>query len=122
MPAASVLTAITSWPTMVYTVLLGVVLIYWVLALLGMVDFESSGIDLDIDTHAIAARPAKGEGPHRHHDFLFLAVATRPFEPTPQVEEVNGVAWLPIDDFLAIPGASMQHLAPKLRQLLAAMT
>ena len=54
MPAASVLTAITSWPTMVYTVLLGVVLIYWVLALLGMVDFESSGIDLDIDTHADA--------------------------------------------------------------------
>ncbi|QTD45191.1 ubiquinone biosynthesis protein [Ottowia testudinis] len=55
MPAASVLTVITSWPTMVYTVLLGVVLIYWLLALLGMVDFESSGIDVDIDTHADAS-------------------------------------------------------------------
>ncbi|RZL63334.1 MAG: NUDIX domain-containing protein [Variovorax sp.] len=80
------------------------------------------GKALDIDTHAIAARPAKGEGPHWHHDFLFLAVAAQPFDPVPQVEEVNGVEWLPIDDFLGIPGARMQHLAPKLRQFLAART
>ena len=77
---------------------------------------------LDIDTHAIAARPAKGEGTHWHHDFLFLAMATRPFDPTPQVDEVNGVEWMRTEDFLAIPGARMRHLAPKLRQFLAART
>lgn len=77
------------------------------------------GRALDIDTHAIAARPAKGEGEHRHHDFLFVAMATQPFEPTPQIEEVHGVAWVPVDDFLAIPGRRMRHLVPKLRILLA---
>ena len=76
------------------------------------------GRALDIDTHAIAARPAKGEGAHRHHDFLFAAVATRPFTPQPQLEEVDGVEWMPIADFLAIPGQRMRHLVPKLRALL----
>lgn len=76
------------------------------------------GRPLDVDTHAIAARPAKGEGAHRHHDFLFAVVATRPFEPRPQLEEVDGVQWLRIEDFLAIPGPRMRHLVPKLRPLL----
>jgi 8-oxo-dGTP pyrophosphatase MutT (NUDIX family) len=70
---------------------------------------------LDIDTHDIAARTDKGEVAHRHHDFLYLAVAMGPFVPQPQLEEVNDVAWVPIDDFLAIPGQRMQHLVPKLR-------
>ena len=52
---ASLLTAATAFPTAIYTVLLGVVLVYWLLAIIGMVDFESSGIDLDIETHADAA-------------------------------------------------------------------
>lgn len=77
-----------------------------------------NGQVLNIDTHAIAARPAKGEGAHRHHDFLFAVVATRPFAPQPQLEEVDGVEWMPIADFLAIPGRRMQHLVPKLRALL----
>jgi hypothetical protein len=42
----------TSYPTAIYTVLLGVVLIYWLLAMLGMVDFESSGIDIELDADA----------------------------------------------------------------------
>ena len=36
------------YPTAVYTALLGLVLFYWVLALVGVVDFESGGIDLDL--------------------------------------------------------------------------
>jgi hypothetical protein len=52
---ASLLTAATAFPTAIYTVLLGVVLVYWLLAIIGMVDFESSGIDLDIETHADAS-------------------------------------------------------------------
>jgi hypothetical protein len=46
--------AVVGYPTAVYTALLGVVLVYWLLALLGMVDFEASGIDLDVDVHADA--------------------------------------------------------------------
>ena len=50
----SLLQAVTSYPTAIFTVLLSVVMIYWLLAMLGLVDFESSGIDLDLDAHADA--------------------------------------------------------------------
>lgn len=36
------------YPTAIYSALLGVVLFYWVLALVGLVDFESSDIDWDV--------------------------------------------------------------------------
>ncbi|KQV95964.1 hypothetical protein [Rhizobacter sp. Root1221] len=36
------------YPTAIYTALLGLVLFYWILALVGVVDFESGGIDLDL--------------------------------------------------------------------------
>jgi hypothetical protein len=35
-------------PTAIYTALLGMVLFYWVLAIVGLVDFESTDLDLDI--------------------------------------------------------------------------
>ncbi|GHU19576.1 hypothetical protein FACS189475_07020 [Betaproteobacteria bacterium] len=41
--------SILSYPTLIYTTLLGVVLVYWLLAMVGLVDFESGGPDLDID-------------------------------------------------------------------------
>jgi hypothetical protein len=41
--------AVFSYPTAVYTALLGIVLVYWVLAVIGLVDFEHSGLDVDID-------------------------------------------------------------------------
>ncbi|PTD98080.1 OB-fold-containig protein [Pseudothauera lacus] len=40
---------LTSFPTAIYTTLLGVVLLYWLLALFGLVDFENTGPDLDLD-------------------------------------------------------------------------
>lgn len=46
---AGIFATITSYPTAVYTSLLGVVLIYWVLAILGIVDFEHSGVEIDLD-------------------------------------------------------------------------
>lgn len=46
--------AVTGYPTAIYTVLLGVVVIYWVLAVLGMVDIEHSGIDFDVHVHTHA--------------------------------------------------------------------
>jgi len=47
----SFIDAVVAYPTAVYTALLVAVLFYWVLALVGLVDFESSGgIDLDLHT------------------------------------------------------------------------
>jgi hypothetical protein len=46
--------AVTAYPTAIYTVLLGVVVIYWVLAMLGMVDIEHSGLDVDVGVHTHA--------------------------------------------------------------------
>jgi len=46
--------AVFSYPTAVYTALLGIVLVYWVLAMIGLVDFEHSGLDLDIEAQADA--------------------------------------------------------------------
>jgi hypothetical protein len=39
---------LTGYPTAIYTVLLGIVLVYWLLAILGLVDFESGGFGLDL--------------------------------------------------------------------------
>lgn len=51
----------------------------------------------DIDTHAIPARPAKGEGEHWHHDCMFIFIAER--APTErQEEEVSAACWCPIAD------------------------
>ncbi|MCD6060311.1 MAG: ubiquinone biosynthesis protein [Moraxellaceae bacterium] len=47
---AGLFDTLVSYPTAIWTALLGVVLIYWVLAIIGIVDFESSGIDVDLDT------------------------------------------------------------------------
>lgn len=44
----SFIDAAFGYPTAVFTALLGVVLFYWVLALVGLVDFESSDLDFDV--------------------------------------------------------------------------
>lgn len=41
--------SILGYPSVIYTILLGVVLVYWLLAVVGLVDFESGGPELDID-------------------------------------------------------------------------
>ena len=40
--------SLISFPTVVYTVLLAVVIIYWILAMIGLVDTDSSDIDADL--------------------------------------------------------------------------
>lgn len=54
--------AVTGYPTAIYTVLLGVVVIYWVLAMLGMVDIEHSGLDIDVHMHTHADGDASDIG------------------------------------------------------------
>lgn len=44
----SFMDAVVAYPTAIYTALLGAVLFYWVLALVGLVDFESSGLEFDL--------------------------------------------------------------------------
>jgi hypothetical protein len=49
------LAAAFGFPTVIFTALLGVVLFYWALAIVGLVDFSHHGlgldVDLDVDTH-----------------------------------------------------------------------
>lgn len=46
------LSVILGFPTFVFSLLLVVVLVYWLLAIAGLVDFGESDIDLDIGQHA----------------------------------------------------------------------
>jgi hypothetical protein len=45
----SFLDAAVAFPTAIFTTLLGVVAFYWLLALVGLVDFDSGGVDVDTD-------------------------------------------------------------------------
>jgi uncharacterized membrane protein YGL010W len=47
----ALLDLVTSWPTAVYTTLLGVVVIYWILALVGLVDFDHGHLQIDVHHH-----------------------------------------------------------------------
>ena len=44
----NLLAVLTGYPTAIYTVLLGIVLVYWLLAIMGLVDFESTDLGLDL--------------------------------------------------------------------------
>lgn len=57
----SFLEAATSYPTVIYTALLALVLFYWLLALVGLVDLDSGGLDVDTDLHADADANDLGE-------------------------------------------------------------
>ncbi len=70
---------------------------------------------IDIDSHAIPANPAKGEGAHVHHDFLYLFRGDAAAPLNPQWEEVCGVRWVAREDLLSLPSARFGRLASKLR-------
>lgn len=46
---ADFLTISSSFPTVVFTVLLGIIFLYWVLAILGAVDIDMLDLDVDVD-------------------------------------------------------------------------
>ncbi len=74
-------------------------------------------LPLDIDTHAIPARPARGESAHMHHDFIYLFSASAAAPLAPQWAEVKGARWLPRAEFAALPEARFARLAGKLQGL-----
>lgn len=76
------------------------------------------GVPFDIDTHAVPVNPAKSEGAHWHHDVRFLAVASSVSELVPQVAEVLGARWAPLDELKNSQDRRMLRLAHKLRTLL----
>ncbi len=70
---------------------------------------------IDIDSHAIPANPAKGEGAHVHHDFLYLFRGDASAPLSPQWEEVRGVRWVAREALLSLPSARFERLVSKLR-------
>jgi len=70
---------------------------------------------IDIDSHAIPANPAKGEGAHVHHDFLYLFRDDACAPLSPQWEEVREVRWVAREALLSLPSARFGRLVSKLR-------
>lgn len=50
---AQFLDALTSFPTAIFSTLLAIALFYWLLALLGLVDFDADGLALDMNGEAL---------------------------------------------------------------------
>ncbi len=71
---------------------------------------------IDIDSHAIPANPAKGEGAHVHHDFLYLFRGDESAPLSPQWEEVHGVRWVALEALLSLPSARFGRLMSKLQR------
>lgn len=74
-------------------------------------------LPLDIDSHAIAANPKKGEGAHWHHDYAYLVIAPREQTLQPQWAEVHGAAWRPVAELFDSDEPRFRGLAAKLAQL-----
>lgn len=70
---------------------------------------------IDFDSHSIPANPAKGEGAHVHHDFLYLFQGDASAPWSPQWEEVRGVRWVAREALLSLPSARFERLVSKLR-------
>lgn len=70
---------------------------------------------IDIDSHAIPANPAKGEGAHVHHDFLYLFTGDATAPLSPQWDEVRGVRWVARASLLSLPSARFERLVRKLQ-------
>lgn len=77
----------------------------------------SSGVPVDVDTHPIPASPKKAEGPHLHHDFRFLAMASDAEPLVADLAEVNEARWAPIAELRESPDARVRALYAKLLRL-----
>lgn len=69
---------------------------------------------IDVDSHTIPENTAKLEGPHVHHDFLFLGVAANEHDITPQFEEVSAVKWVELDKLLFSSDARVARAVGKI--------
>lgn len=79
-------------------------------------------IPIDIDSHEVPARPAKGEGAHVHHDFLFLATAPVGVKLQAQLSEVHDVAWVAVEELRKSSDRRVRLLHQKLLSISAKPT
>lgn len=77
----------------------------------------SSGVPVDVDTHPIPANSKKAEGPHLHHDFRFLAMASDAEPLAADLAEVNEARWAPIADLRESSDVRVRALYAKLLRL-----
>lgn len=75
------------------------------------------GLPVDVDTHPIPARPEKNEGPHLHHDFRFLAVASDEEALVADLSEVTAARWAAVDELGTSPDERVRALHAKLVRL-----
>lgn len=78
--------------------------------------FDAAGCPWDIDTHAIGAQPAKAEGEHVHHDFIYLVTADSTKPLTPQKSEVFGAKWVTLPELREIGDPRLTRMADKLER------
>lgn len=72
---------------------------------------------LDVDTHPIASRPAKNEGPHWHHDFMYLEMIDEDHEIVLQADEIKGGEFRDIRSFMTMGSVRMNRLAHRVMNL-----
>ena len=65
---------------------------------------------IDIDTHAISARPSRNEPDHFHFDLRYVFVASMSQALVAQAEEINAIGWQPFDTLQAICPRVWQRL------------
>lgn len=70
---------------------------------------------VDIDSHPIPPNPAKGEGPHVHHDLRFAFLADPDEAALVARAEAHGARWFPLAE--AAAQAWGARILPKLRAL-----
>jgi len=78
---------------------------------------QTNKAPFDVETHRIAASPAKGEGEHWHHDFIYLFVSASCRPLRPQMAEVKDARWMELSEFEALPEGRFARIARKLRGL-----
>ena len=72
---------------------------------------------VDIDSHPIAARPAKGEQAHVHHDFAYLVSADSRMPLSAQLEEVLDARWVSLAVLEQLGDARLSRIVGKLENL-----
>jgi len=75
---------------------------------------NSSDNPIDIDTHAIGARPSRNEPDHFHFDLRYVVVASSSDALKPQADEIDAVKWHPFDALRDICPRVWRRLLPSL--------
>ncbi|WP_157961425.1 NUDIX hydrolase [Microvirga flavescens] len=70
----------------------------------------ASQLPVDVDSHVIPARPAKGEPEHVHHDFRYIVRADEASAMRPDFAEVQGAAWHDLSALEAIAPQTLLNL------------